>query len=290
MNNFVIISDSSCDLPQATAEQLGIEIVPLNFTLCGNEYVNYLDERDLPIKNFYEQLRNGEMSSTSAINVDAISSVIETQLKNGQDVLCLMFSSGLSTSCNSAQIAANDLSPKYPDRKILVVDSLCASMGEGLFLSLCTDKKNNGKSIDEVYKYAEDLKLKICHWFTVDDLKFLQRGGRIPAHTAFVGSILQIKPILNVSNDGKLVNISKTRGRIASIKALANKFFAEAVDPESQTVFISHGDCLDDVEKLKEFILEKYSTIKFNVSFVGPVIGSHSGPGTIAMFFVGKNR
>jgi len=289
-NNFVIITDSSCDLPANIINDLDITVLPLNFLLGGKEYANWLDEREIPTQDIYTALRAGEISTTSAVNVGSMIDSIEPHLQNGDDVLCLMFSSGLSTTCNSAQIATEELAPKYPNQKIYVVDSLCASLGEGLFVYLAALERKKGKSIDEVRNFAEDIKLKINHWFTVDDLHFLQRGGRVSKSVAVIGSVLQIKPIMNVSNDGKLTSITKVRGRNTSLKALADKLFETITEPEKQTIFISHGDCYDDAFKLAEMIRAKVNVVDIIINYVGPVIGSHSGPGTIALFFLAEHR
>lgn len=288
--SFAIITDSSCDLPSNIVSRLGIEVLPLSFLLSDKQYFNYLDEREIPNKDIYKALRSEEVIKTAGVNAENMLAAIEEHLKNERDVLCLMFSSGLSSTYNSAQIAASELSPEYPNRKIRVVDSLCASLGQGLFVYLSALERDKGKSIDEVWQFAECIKLKICHWFTVDDLHFLQRGGRLSKSMAIVGSMLQIKPVLNVSNDGKLINVSKAHGRNASLKTLADKLLQTITEPEKQTVFISHGDCYDDAVKLANMIHKKVTVADIIINYVGPVIGAHSGPGTIALFFIGRER
>lgn len=289
MSNFTIITDSSCDLSAALAEELCLKVVPLSVFSDGKQYYNYLDGSDIGFEEFYERLAGGEMMTTSAINIDQIQSVMEEELKEGKDVLYLGFSSGLSGSYNAGFQAAKLLEAEYPDRKILTVDSLCASLGQGLFVYLCAMQKKEGKTIDEVKEYAEGIKMSICHWFTVDDLFHLKRGGRVSGVTAAVGSMLNIKPVMHVDNAGKLINVAKARGRNASIKALFDKLCETGIDVESQRIFISHGNCLGDAEKLAAMIKEKYGC-EVTINFVGPVIGAHSGQGTLALFFVGTER
>jgi DegV family protein with EDD domain len=215
---------------------------------------------------------------------------MEPLLAEGKDILYLAFSSALSNTCNAGILAAEDLAIKYPDRKILIVDSLCASLGQGLLIYLAVMEKRKGKSIDEVRDWAEDNKKHICHWFTVDDLNHLRRGGRIPAATAILGTLLGIKPILHVDESGRLSNVSKVRGRQAAIEALSDKMAELAYNPAEQTVFISHADCIEDAEKLEKLLRRNLSVKNIFINYVGPVIGAHAGPGTLALFFIGRIR
>ena len=290
MASYRILTDSSCDLTQEMADELGLLVAPLSVNYKGQEYRNYLDGRELNVSQFYQGLREGEMTSTTAANPTVWKELAEPVLKNGEDVLVLGFSSGLSTTCNAARIAAEELKEEYPDRKMLVVDTLCASLGQGMFCYLVAKKQQAGASLEEAYAYAEELIPHLAHWFTVDDLHFLKRGGRISGATAVVGSLLQIKPVLHVDDEGHLISVSKARGRKASIHALADKVAEDAIDPETQTMFISHGDCLEDAEYLASLLKEKLHVPEIHINYVGPVIGSHSGPGTLAMFYVGKKR
>lgn len=290
MSDYVIITDSSCDLPPELAQELGIEVLPLTLEIEGQRYRNFLDGREIDPKVFYEKVRAGSQATTAAVNVGEWSEVMEPFLKEGKDLLVLAFSSGLSTTCNSAMIAAADLREQYPDRKIYVVDTLCASMGQGLLVYLACERKEAGKSLDEVRDWVEQNKLHLCHWFTVDDLNHLKRGGRVSAATALVGTMLNIKPVLHVDDEGHLINMSKARGRQTSIKALVDKMEETAIDPGSQIVFISHGDCLADAEKMAQMVRERFGVEKVVISYVGPVIGAHSGPGTLALFFLGTHR
>lgn len=290
MNNFQIITDSSCDLTQEMADAMDLRVIPLSVNYKGKDYPNYLDGHALDTKEFYAGLRTGEMTSTTAANPTQWRDVMEPALQEGKDVLVLAFSSGLSTTYNTACIAAEELKEEYPDRKIYVVDTRSASMGQGLLCWHVVNKKNEGATLEEARDYAEELKLHLCHWFTVDDLYFLKRGGRVSGAAAVMGSLLQIKPVLHMDDPGHLIPMSKARGRKASIQALAAKVGELAIEPEKQTMFISHGDCLEDAQYLEGILKEKYHVPEVKINYVGPVIGSHSGPGTLALFFVGKNR
>lgn len=290
MEAYRIITDSSCDLTQEMADALELTIAPLAVNYKGQAFSNYLDGRELNTVEFYQGLRDGEMTSTSAANPSLWKDLIEPVLQAGEDALILAFSSGLSTTCNAAMMAAEELKEAYPARKVYVVDTLCASLGQGMLCWLVVQQKKNGATLEEARDYAEQTKLHQAHWFTVDDLHFLKRGGRISGATAVVGSILQIKPVLHVDNEGHLINISKARGRKASIQALAAKVGQTAIEPEKQTMFISHGDCLDDAEYLANLVKEQYGVKTVHINHVGPVIGSHSGPGTLALFFLATER
>jgi len=290
MSDFVILTDSSADLTAELAAQMQVEVLPLSFTLRDQIYYNYPDNRDIDPKIFYDLLRQGETATTSAVNVSQYTEVLEPLLQAGKDVLILAFSSGLSTTYNSAVIAADDLRKHYPQRKVYVVDTLCASLGQGLLVWLAARERRRGRTIEEVRDWAELNKLNLCHQFTVDDLHFLKRGGRISATTAVVGSMLQIKPVLHVDDEGHLVNVAKARGRNAALKALVDRMEQTAVAPREQTVFISHGDCLEDAQELARMIRERMGTQDFIFNHVGPVIGAHSGPGTVALFYLGTER
>ena len=290
MNDYVLLTDSSADLTDALVKELGVEVLPLSFTMRNKTYRNWPDNREIDPKDFYRQLREGEMATTSAVNVSDFTETIEPHLKEGRDVLVVAFSSGLSATCHSAQIAAQELSEQYPERKVYVVDSLCASLGQGLLVWYAARMKNEGRGIGAVRDWLEENKLHLCHWFTVDDLHFLKRGGRVSAATAVVGSMLQIKPVLHVDNEGHLVNISKARGRRAALKALVDKMEQTAIDPGDQTVFISHGDWLEDAQMVAQMVRDRFGVKDVYLNYVGPVIGAHSGPGTLALFYVGIER
>ena len=288
MSDFVIVTDSSADLPASLVQEMGVEVLPLSFTVQGKTYHNYPDDREMDPKVFYKMLRDGEMATTSAVNVAEYTATLEPLLQAGKDVLVLAFSSGLSTTYQSSVIAVNELSEQYPDRKIYTVDTLCASMGQGLLVWLAAQERKRGQSIEAVRDWVEENKLRLCHWFTVDDLHFLKRGGRISAATAVVGTMLSIKPVLHVDDEGHLISMGKARGRGASLTALVDHMEQTATDVD--TVFISHGDCLADAEKVAADVRNRFGTKDVVINNVGPVIGAHSGPGTLALFFLGTKR
>ena len=290
MSDFAIVTDSSCDLPWETVKSLGLTVLPLSFIMGGKEYKNYPDNRSMSSEEFYTRIRKGELSKTSAVNVESFKNEMEKILKEGKDVLNIAFSSGLSNTFNAAKIACDELSEKYRERKIFVVDTLSASLGQGLLVYLAAKKKEAGETITDVRDWLEKNKLNLCHWFTVDDLKHLKRGGRISAAAALVGTMLSIKPVLHVDNEGRLVAVSKVRGRRASLNALVDQMEKTAIEPSEQTVFISHGDCPDDAEYVAGEIKRRMGVKNILINTIGPVIGTHSGPGTLALFFLGTQR
>ena len=287
MSAYKIITDSGSDLTEQMLEELKVTKVSLSVLFRGESRPDSVDEG---IRSFYDALRAGEISTTSAVNPDGWASAIEPVLQAGQDALVMAFSSGLSTTYQSAVIAAGELMEKYPERKVLVVDTLCASLGEGLLVWYACKKRDEGLDLEALRDWLEENKLHLCHWFTVDDLMFLKRGGRVSAATALVGTMLQIKPVLHVDEDGHLINVSKARGRKASIDALAAKVAELGEGFENETMFISHGDCIGDAQYLASVLKEKYGVKHVHINHVGAVVGSHSGPGTLALFFMGKHR
>ena len=290
MSEYVLITDSSADLSQEMVQELGVTVLPLSFTIQGKTYRNYPDNREMDLPLFYDMLRAGELATTSAVNVAEYTQAVEPILQEKKDVLILAFSSGLSSTYQASVLAAEELREKYPDRKIYTVDTLCASLGQGLLVYLAAQEQRKGKSIEEVRDWAEETKLHLCHQFTVDDLHFLKRGGRISATTAVVGSMLQIKPVLHVDNEGHLINIGKARGRQASLKALVDKMEKTVTEEGRKTVFISHGDCRKDAVTVADMVRERFGTQDIRINYVGPVIGAHSGPGTLALFYLGTER
>ena len=253
-------------------------------------YHNWLDGREIGFGEFYKKLRDGALATTSAISVGTFEETMGKILDSGRDVLYIAFSSGLSTTYQSAVIAAEDLKESHPDGKVLVVDSLCASLGQGLLVYLCAMEKKKGRTLEEVHAFAEATKGRVCHWFTVDDLNHLKRGGRISAATALVGTMLSIKPVLHVDDAGHLISVGKARGRKASLLALVDHMAETAEDPGDQTIFISHGDCLEDAEFVAGEVRRRFGVKTVHINYVGPVIGNHSGPGTLALFFLGSPR
>ncbi len=290
MNEYQIVTDSTTDITAEMIRDLDIQVIPLCYTIDGRTYHNIPGGGEMTEPEFYNKLRGGKMSTTAQINVEEFIIQFTPLLQAGKDILYLAFSSGLSGTYQSAVVAKKELEEKFPQRRIEVFDTLCASMGEGLLVYHAAMRKKEGKSLDEVLEWLRQNVLNLCHWFTVDDLNHLKRGGRVSAATALVGTALGIKPVLHVDNEGHLINVSKTRGRRASLDALVQHMADTAIDPEGQTVFISHGDCLEDARYVERQVREKLGVKKFYINYIGPVIGAHSGPGTVALFFLGTRR
>ena len=288
MNAYTFFVDSSCDTPKEYLDLWGVKTIDLTFRFVDSseEYKN----SQIDVKEFYESLRSGRDAKTSAVNVEEFKMAFEPELAEGRDVMYLAFSSGLSTTFNSARLAALELSEKYPDRKIVVTDSLCASTGYGMLVQLTTKKLAEGATLEEAAEYAESMRPHMCHWFTVDDLNFLKRGGRVSAVAAFVGTAIGIKPVLYMNDEGKLISRFNVRGRKKAIKALAEKMGELALDISEGPVHICHGDCEGDAQLLAGYVKEMYGREVEIITYTGPVIGCHSGPGTLALFFLGKER
>ena len=285
--SYRIITDNCCDFPADMYNDLGLSVVPLVVRFQEKEVSQYSEKW---LKKMYDGMREGDVATTSAVNPQGWEEAIEPVLAAGLDALILTFSSGLSTTHQSAVIAATELADKYPERKIRVIDTLCASLGQGLLVWYACKKRDEGMSFEDLGNWVEENKLNLCMWFTVDDLMFLKRGGRVSAATALVGTMLQIKPVLHVDDEGHLINVAKARGRKAAIEALAKKVGETGLPGENDTVFISHGDCLEDAQLLEKILQEKYGVKKAFIYYVGAVIGSHAGPGTLALFFMGNKR
>lgn len=282
-----IITDTCCDFPTEMYDELQLGVVSLSVNYQNNTYTSY----DEPwLKAFFDGLRNGEVATTAAVNPEGWKAVIEPALQKGEDALVLPFSSGLSATCQSACIAADELREQYPDRKINVVDTLAASLGQGLLVWYACKKRDEGMTLEELTAWVTENRLRLCHWFTVDDLMYLKRGGRVSAATALLGTMLQIKPVLHVDDEGHLINVAKARGRRASIDALIAKLQKTGLPGENDTVFICHGDCQDDVDYMTKKLKETCGVKEVFSYYVGAVIGSHSGPGTLALFFLGDHR
>ena len=287
MSNYVIFTDSCCDLSREMSASLGLRVLQMDVIMEGAKPT---PNDKLDIKEVYEKLRAKKSASTAAINMERFYTAFEKALQEGLDVLYLGFSSGLSATYNASLVAAQELSEKYPARKIYTVDTLCASMGQGLLVYHAAKLKENGADIETVKDFVENNKLNLCHWFTVDDLFFLKRGGRVSAATAVVGTLLSIKPVLHVDNAGKLINVSKARGRKASIDTMFEKMKATLIPNKNDVVFISHGDCVEDADYLANRVKTELGISEVVINYIGPVIGSHSGPGTLALFFLGTER
>lgn len=290
MNNFVITTDTTADLPAEYVKEHGLEILSLTYTIEGQTY-NW--ENPLPVKDFYNMMRAGSLPTTSQVNPEEAAEVFERIIKEkNADILHIAFSSGLSGSYNSVRLAAEELSERYPNNRIIVVDSLCASLGEGLLVHKALTMKDSGKSIDEVAAWVEENKLHVVHNFTVDDLFHLYRGGRVSKTTAVVGSMINIKPVLHVDDEGHLVSVSKVRGRKKSLISLVDSMEKQIGSwrDKNDIIFISHGDAEDDAKYVAELIKERFGFDSFLINYVGSTIGAHSGPGTIALFYMGDYR
>ena len=286
MSQYQIITDSACDLTQAMLQERNVITIPLTVNFRGQERTDSVEDAD--VMELYDAMRGGEVATTSAVNPDRWASVIEPVLAAGQDVFVLAFSSGLSTTYQSAVIAANELKERYPDRSIRVVDSRAAALGQGLLLHYVCKKRDEGLSLDELATWTESARDRLGHWFTVDDLVYLKRGGRVSAATAVLGAMLNIKPVLHVDNDGHLISMEKARGRKAAIAALAT--MPGLLGGQDSTFFICHADCLSDAENLAAQLKENYGAEDIFIGNLGAVIGSHSDPGTLAVFFLGDQK
>ncbi len=290
MRDYVIMTDSCCDLPGEMVRQLEVNVLPLTVHMGGKDYPNDPDGKYISNAEFYSRIRAGETATTSAVNVGQFEDGMKAVLDEGKDIVCICFSSALSTTYQSAVIAAEDLAEQYPERKIYVIDSLSASLGQGLLVYLAVQQKRAGLDAEALVRWVEDNKLTVCHWFTVDDLNYLKRGGRVSATAALLGTMLSIKPVMHTSSEGKLVPVSKARGRKAAIRALLDQIEKLGVHPEEQTMFICHADCEAEANGVAEQIRQRFGTKTIHVHFIGPVIGSHTGPDTIGIFFVGTER
>lgn len=286
MSNYVIMSDTGCDIDFEILRDWGIGFRGLSFHFEGDrEY----QEGEMSKSDFYARMRAGEVSKTSAVNSESFKELFEEALREGNDILYLGFSSGISATSNSAMMAANELREAYPDRKIITIDTLAASAGQGLILYYAVEKKKEGAGLEENADYIRSLIPQLAHWFTVEDLVYLKRGGRVSAAAAFAGGVLGIKPVLHVDDEGHLINMVKVRGRDQSLRTIAKKYIETAKDKKG-IYYISHGDCLDDAKKLESMIVAEGGSECALITQIGMIIGSHAGPGTIALFFLASGR
>lgn len=290
MSDYVVTTDTSADLPEQYYREHQMTVMPLSCILDGETYAR--GAKELSTAEFYAKMREGKMPTTSQVNPEQAKQIFEPLIKEGKDILHIAFSSGLSGTCGSARIAAEDLMEEYPERKIIVIDSLCASLGQGLLVHKTLEKQKEGLTLEELVAWCEEMKMHIIHSFTVDDLFHLYRGGRVSKAAAVIGTMIQLKPVLHVNNEGKLIPLSKVRSRKKSLQALvaAMETRQGSFADKNDIVFISHGDCEEDAEYVKTLVEEKLGIHKFIISPVGNVIGAHSGPGTLALFFLGDNR
>ena len=284
---YIISTDSTADLPASYVKEHGIAIQFLSYAFGDTVYS--LDNQMDP-HAFYDRMRSGEMPTTNACIPDEVQNSFETYLKEGYDILHISFSSGLSASHNNARIAANELAEQYPERKIVMVDSLCASLGQGLLVHYAVTMKEQGKSLEEVAAWLEENKLHLCHQFTVDDLFHLHRGGRVSKATAILGTMINIKPVLHVDDEGHLTSVCNVRGRKKALLKLVDNMSEQMEGFQNDIIFISHGDCLEDAEFVAAQVKERFGIQNILIDYVSPTIGAHSGPGTVALFHLGKNR
>lgn len=287
--SYRIFTDSTCDVKKEDLDEWGVGYFNLSFYFTDNEALQYSD-MEMPAVQFYNEMRKGRISKTAGTNIQVISDAFEASLKKGEDILYLGFSSALSSTYNSGVIAAEELSESYPDRKIFCIDTFSQSAGQALLLKLAVNKKNSGASIEEVRDYVEERKLHIAHWFTVDDLQYLKRGGRLDPASAMIATVLNIKPILHTDNRGKLVAVEKIRGRKQAIRRLIDIYGELAEHPNEGPVFFCHSDSPEDLGFMGDLLKEEYGIVPDYICDVGPVIGSHIGPGTVALFYETKER
>lgn len=290
MSSFSIVTDTSCDMPASIAKKLDITAVPLKAELAGKTFDCSLKTLDIGVKSFYDVLRRGAAVKTASPSIDDYIRYFKKQLERGKDVLYIGFSTALSGSFNVSLIAARELSEEYPERRIICVDSLCGSMGLSMLLFHCAQMQRNGATIEQVRDYAESTKGRICHWFTPSDLNFLKRGGRLSSASAAIGSIMNIKPVLKTDSEGKLKVVYKARGRRAAIAKLVEQMNEHYYPDGSDTVYITHADCLEDAELLARSITKHYGIGNVVISEIGPALGAHCGPDTLALFYLGDGR
>mgnify|MGYP003364975407 CR=1 FL=1 len=288
--DFVLMTDSTCDLAPEMAQELALTVIPLIYSIDGQEYYHYVDSRELDIHAYYDKLRAGLFPQTAQISPQEFREAFEPHLRAGKDVLYIAFSGGISGTCSTAAMVAKELQAEYPGRRMIVYDSLCASGGEGLLVYHAARLAQAGKTLDDVLAWLDENRLRLIHWFTVDDLDHLHRGGRISGAAALVGGMLGIKPVLHVDDEGRLVPMEKVRGRRKALERLVDHMAETAIDPVHQTVFLNHADCPDDARFVEEQVRTRLGVTDIRTYFIGPLIGAHSGPGTVALFFLGSKR
>ena len=290
MKTYQIVTDATSDLPLELVGKLDVHVIPMHCAIDGDDYLITADNRNLSSHDFYDMLRAGRVSSTTQVNGETFKAEVRPFLKDGLDVLYICFSSGLSSTYSSIRIAIEDLAEEFPERKLRIVDSLSATGGEGLLVYHAVKRMEDGMGLDELAQWIEDNKLHFAHWFTVDDLKFLKRGGRVSATAALVGTVLSVKPIMHVDNEGRLIPVDKVRGRRKSLEELVAHMEKSAIRPADQTVFISHGDTPEDAAYIEKLVRERLGVKNVFIGPVGPVVGSHGGPGIICLFFLAEER
>lgn len=284
---FIVSVNSTCDMPLQWLEEHDVTVVPLSYTIDGQTYT---DMKGLTGEEFFAKLREGKMSVTSQVNPQEAADILEPIVRSGKDVLHLSFTSAMSGTHNSMKIAADLLREKYPDANIAVVDTLCACMGEGVLLYYALAQKAAGKTMNDICSWVEEHKKYVCHNVTVDDLQHLYRGGRISKTQVVLGTMLQVKPLIHVDDSGRLQVIGKERGRRRALQKLVERTVKQAQGHENEVVMITHGDCIDDAEYVERLIREKMSVRHIMINMIGTVIGSHTGPGVVAVFCMGAPR
>lgn len=287
MKKFIITSDTTCDLPKDYLDQHGLRLLPLYYSF--NDEV-FGDKTELEPAAFYDRMRGGAMPTTMAVNPESARGIFMEFIKEGYDILHISFSSGLSGSCSVALTVAAELCEENPGTKITVVDSLSASLGEGLLVHKAIQLKESGKTFDEIADWLEKNKLHLCHMFTVDDLHHLHRGGRVSKTTAIIGTLINVKPVLHVNNEGHLIPLNNVRGRKKALVSLVDQMEKRLAGYQNNEVFISHGDCPEDAEFVASMVRERFGIQNITINYVCPTIGAHSGPGTVALFFMGNER
>jgi DegV family protein with EDD domain len=290
MEEYQIITESTSDLTQEMVDELGVELIPMSFTLGKDSYFDYADERELSSHEFYGRIAAGETSTTNQITLTVFTETFEKYLQAGKDVLYIGFSSSLSGTYNNSVLVARELAEKYPNRKIYTADTLGASLGEGVLVWNAVQMQRAGASIDEVKKWVEENRNRVHHWFTVDDLNHLKRGGRISGAAAMMGTMLGIKPVMHFDDNGCIVLVDKVRGRKQSLDALIKHMEITGENIAEQTIFISHSDSLEGAEYVRDEVAKKFGVKNFRIAPIGPVIGAHTGTGTVALFYFGKDR
>ena len=291
MRDYIIMTDSCCDLNQQEVDELGLTVLPLSFTIDGKTYLNTPDHAEMSPEEFFAKIAAGENSTTAAANVGQFDEAMRRALDAGKDILCISFSSALSTTYQSACIAAETVLAKHPEGRIRVIDSLSASLGQGLLMYLTAHKKlEENLTLDQLGDWVEENKLHVCHWFTVDDLNYLKKGGRVSAATALVGTMLSIKPIMHTSDEGKLTVVGKARGRKSSLNTLVDTVGRLGINLQDQVMFICQADCQAEAETVAAQLKQRYGVKEVYINYIGPVIGSHTGPNTMGLFFVGTER
>lgn len=288
---FQIFTDSCCNLPYSMIKSFGLKVLPLTFNIDGKQYHSFLEGQEVDLKQFYQMMRDGKEVTTSLPNLHDAKEAFESVLESGKDVLYLGFSSGLSGTYESMNLILDDLKDKYPDRKIYAVDTLAAALGEGMLVYYASVMADEGASIEEVWEWVENNKLRAAHWFTVDDLMFLFRGGRVTRTAALAGTLLSIKPVMHVDDEGHLIPLAKVRSRKKSLGALVDHMKQTVTRPtDDQVIFITHGDCIEDAEYVEKLVRENFQIKDVVINILDPVIGAHSGPGTVALFYMGSER